>query len=60
MNRTVRTIALGLALLATVQGAFALGFGRLPELTTLGQPLDLRIPLRLEAGEELGAECLSG
>ncbi len=43
-----------------MQGAGALGFGPLPSSATLGQPLDLAIPLRLDANEALSADCLAG
>jgi hypothetical protein len=59
MNRDVRTAALALGLAAAAQGVGAIGFGRLPETATLGQPLELAIPLRLEAGEVLRSNCLS-
>ena len=39
--------------------ALALGFGRMPESTVFGQPLDLTLPLRLEPGETLAPGCLS-
>lgn len=60
MNRDVRIAALALALSAAAQGVGAIGFGRLPQTATLGQPLDLAIPLRIEAGEVLRSNCLSG
>ena len=43
---------------SAASGALALGFGRLPESTAFGQPLDLVVPLRLEAGETLTAACV--
>ncbi|MBA3598481.1 MAG: hypothetical protein H0W40_14055 [Methylibium sp.] len=60
MNRDVRIAALALALLAAAQGVGAIGFGRLPDTATLGQPLDLAIPLRVEPGEVLPSNCLTG
>lgn len=36
-----------------------MGFGRLPTTATLGQPLQLTVPLRLEANEDLPPECLN-
>jgi hypothetical protein len=36
----------------------ALGIGPLPSQATLGQPLDLSIPVRLEDSETLSAECI--
>lgn len=43
---------------SAASGALALGFGRLPESTAFGQPLNLVVPLRLEAGETLTAACV--
>ena len=59
MKNTVRAAALGLALSAIVPGAEAIGIGRLPTSATIGQPIDLAIPLRLEAGESLTPDCLA-
>ena len=58
MKKTVRVAALALALTSFVQGAAALGFGRLPASATIGQPLDLAVPVRLEAGEALAPDCV--
>lgn len=58
MKKTVRVAALALALTAFAQGAAALGFGRLPASATIGQPLDLAIPVRLEPGEALALDCV--
>ncbi|WP_295640886.1 hypothetical protein [uncultured Methylibium sp.] len=55
-----RQLLVGLGLGAIAQAALAVGFGRLPSTATLGQPLQLSIPLRLEPDEELRPECLSG
>ncbi len=55
-----RQLLVGLGLGAIAQAALAVGFGRLPAAATLGQPLQLSIPLRLEPDEELRPECLSG
>lgn len=59
MNRSTRTIALGLVMSAAFTTASALGFGRMPTGASLGQPLDLVIPVRLDAGETLSSECLA-
>jgi hypothetical protein len=59
MKNTVRAAALGLALSAVVSSAGALGIGRLPNSATLGHPLDIAIPLRLESGESLTPDCLA-
>ncbi len=55
-----RQLLVVLGLGAVAQAALAVGFGRLPSTATLGQPLQLSIPLRLEPDEELRPECLSG
>lgn len=44
---------------AAASAALALGFGRIPESTVFGQPLDLSLPLRLDAGENATPACLS-
>ena len=51
-------IAVLFGLAASVDAA-ALGFGRAPQTAVLGQPLDFAVPLRLEAGESVAAECLN-
>lgn len=47
------------AALAMSTGAGAAGFGVAPGSTQLGQPLDLRVPIRLDPGEGLEARCVS-
>jgi hypothetical protein len=59
MKNTVRAAVLGLALSAVVPGAGAIGIGRLPTSATIGHPLDVAIPLRLEPGESLTPDCLA-
>lgn len=39
--------------------AMAIGFGSADPVATLGQPLDISIPLRMEPGEDLQPECVS-
>lgn len=58
-NGKAVSLAIGATLLAgTGSGAHALGFGRLPTTATLGQPLDISIPIRLDANEDLSSECI--
>lgn len=45
--------------LASTGGAVALGFGPIRSNVTLGQPLNLAIPVNLSEGETLSAECAS-
>lgn len=46
-------------LVCTAFGAQAVGFGRTTPSAVLGQPLNVLIPLRTDAGEVLTAQCLS-
>lgn len=59
MNRLTRQCWLGLALGAFGHAALAIGFGAVPSSATLGQPVDLQIPLRLEPGEDIAQQCVS-
>ena len=43
---------------AAASDALALGLGRTPESIAFGQPLDLSLPVRLEAGESLSVPCV--
>ena len=45
--------------MAAASGAQAVGFGRVTPTAVLGQPLNVTVPLRLEAGERLFAECVA-
>lgn len=47
------------ALLFTASAACALGFGRPATEAVLGEALDLAIPVRLDAGEDLQDNCLT-
>ncbi len=58
LRRTFLLIACA-ACLALPNAAMALGFGRSTSVAVLGQNLDFRIPLTLEAGETLLPECFS-
>ncbi|MEO8123833.1 MAG: hypothetical protein ABI633_07270 [Burkholderiales bacterium] len=44
--------------LATAQ-AMASGFGRMNNATVLGQRLDFSVPLRLDAGQSIAADCVT-
>jgi hypothetical protein len=44
---------------AAASSVLALGFGRIPDSTVFGQPLDLSLPLRIDAGESVAPACLS-
>jgi pilus assembly protein FimV len=58
MNRFISR-AVGLSMLGIAGTAAALGFGRVPSSANLGQPLDISLPLRIEANEEIRPECIS-
>lgn len=51
-------LILACALSAVAHEVQALGFGRLNSTAVLGQPLNLPVPLRLDAGEQLELECV--
>lgn len=51
-------LILACALSAVALEVQALGFGRLNSTAVLGQPLNLPVPLRLDAGERLEPECV--
>lgn len=51
-------LILACALSAVASEVQALGFGRLNSTAVLGQPLNLPVPLRLDAGERLEPECV--
>jgi pilus assembly protein FimV len=51
--------AIGAALWLVATAAHAVGFGRITNLTQLGQPLNFAAVVRLEADEALPRECVS-
>ncbi len=51
-------LCFGAALLAAPQDAQALSFGRVRSAVTLGQTLNVAIPLSLEDSEQITAECI--
>jgi hypothetical protein len=57
--RPLRIAILALSGLLGASGAQALGIGRLPQSIRFGQPLDLAIPLRIEAGTNDRPGCPS-
>lgn len=54
---TLRQTSLAVALLLAASCAGALTLGRLRGAAVIGQPLDVAIPVRLEAGEDPAAQC---
>lgn len=59
MQRPKSALVLGALLALSAAQAMATGFGRMSNSTTLGQHLDFTVPMRLEAGESLSAECVT-
>jgi pilus assembly protein FimV len=51
-------LCFGAALLAAPQDAQALSFGRVRSAVTLGQPLNIAIPVSLDDSEQITAECI--
>ncbi len=61
-RRTLSSIACAVCLacpLVSPTAAWALGFGRSTSVASLGQTLDFRVPITLEAGETLLPECFT-
>ncbi|HEY0819193.1 MAG TPA: hypothetical protein VGD46_10470 [Rhizobacter sp.] len=58
MQRPVTSLALLLALALGTDAATALGLGRVGGAAVLGQPLDVTVALRLDAGESLDTRCV--
>ena len=59
MIHHLRNGAVLITLAFAASGVSALGFGAIPGSAVLGMPLDLRVPLRLEAGEDVNSDCVS-
>jgi uncharacterized coiled-coil protein SlyX len=59
MRSAAISLTLGTLLLAAVGNAQALGFGRVVNVSTLGQPLNFAATVRLENDETLARECVS-
>lgn len=56
-SRPAHLVFLSAALSASA-GVGAVGFGRIVPTAVLGQPLQVQIPVRLDQGEQLFAECV--
>ncbi|MCO5124137.1 MAG: hypothetical protein M9915_10390 [Rhizobacter sp.] len=59
MQRPKSVLVLGALLALSAAQAMATGFGRMNNATTLGQQLDFTVPLRLDAGESVSADCVT-
>ncbi len=55
----LRIVFTVMALAGAATSAAALGFGPAPDSAALGQPLDYRVGLRLETGEQVDPHCVS-
>jgi hypothetical protein len=58
MRRTTTTIATGVLVCLVSLPSWGLGFARLINATTLGQPLDVTIELASDPTEFLAADCV--
>jgi len=58
MPQRATALILACAFAALTSESQAIGFGRLGAAAVLGQPLNLPVPLRLEAGERLETDCI--
>lgn len=52
------SLAVGVLLLCTAMGSAALGLGRVQGAVFVGQPLDVRVQLLLDASEEIQSVCM--
>jgi pilus assembly protein FimV len=59
MRAAAISLTLGFLLLVSAGETQALGFGRVVNVSTLGQPLNFAAAVRLEPGESLVRECVS-
>jgi hypothetical protein len=59
MRSAAKCLTLASALLAVCGPADAIGFGRVVNASTLGQPLNFSATVRLEADETLARECIA-
>ena len=59
MRAAAISLTLGASLLAIAGEVQALGFGRVVNVSTIGQPLNFAATVRLENDEQLPRECVS-
>lgn len=59
MLKPLSSLALGALLALPAAQALALGFGRVGNTAALGQPLSFSVGVRLDADENLAADCVS-
>ncbi len=59
MNRSLTRLAIAVTLLCVAHASWSIGLGRATSAAVLGQPLSIKLPVRLDAGEALAPECVS-
>lgn len=59
MRITYRALVASALLSLAVQPSMAVGFGKLVNATTLGQPLDITVPLSADPNEQVTASCVA-
>jgi pilus assembly protein FimV len=57
--RRSHRVLVAIALAVVTPWSHGMGWGPTPQAVTLGQPLDLRLPVRLDAGEVIAPECVT-
>lgn len=59
MRKTITTVAASVLLCGSVSSAMAVGFGRLVNATTLGQSLDVTVPIHADVTEQITSACVA-
>jgi len=59
MRITYPALAVSALLVLAEQPSMAVGFGRVVNATTLGQPLDITVPVSADPTEQITAECVA-
>ena len=59
MRITFPALAASALLVLAAQPSMAVGFGRVVNTTTLGQPLDITVPVSADPTEQITAECVA-
>jgi pilus assembly protein FimV len=57
--RRSHRVLVAIALAVVTPWSHGMGWGPTPQAVALGQPLDLRLPVRLDAGEVIAPECVT-
>ncbi len=59
MRITFPALAAGALLALAAQSSTAVGFGRVVNATTLGQPLNIKVPVSTDPTEQISADCVA-